>query len=606
MNIYHSGISGMMRPALIILLSLISTIASSRDYSMGKLHVNIELLKDGSMWVTEHRSFTFEGRYSQIYRTFPVQDRAVFSDFTVFEGDTYYRDDGSETPGSFRLVKKPNELELQVNFDARDTTRVFGIRFRVHGAVNRHEDASLLYYQIISDEWTKPIHQISAIITPPIEMKDEEVLHWVHGSPDAISTREAGGVISLEHQRLPAGRYLEIRALYPRDAFPGLEMTETPIREAVLEETAALADEANRMRQLAIERQQKRADREAVGRRLVIPVSLIYLLIWISLFRRYGKRVKPSKKTEGFSRLPDKEKPAIVHYLTKGSHVTGDAMIATLFHLAYRRFLEIREEETSRLTLLGKKKKKEIAFVLNRPHWEKEKDMLPAYEHFMIDELFLKIAGKEGRLSLRDMKKKPNMMRKFFTSWKKKVSKEGKTKGWFDKESETGRNIGLAIGISSMLAFIALAIYMGPFMLIVAGLAFVSIIAAFFIFHRTASGEIAYQQWQSLKKHLKKIDFSAEIENLNQETVNEFLIYGMALGLGPKYFKRIAEGLETSGHTAWIYWIILHNNSMSSFSKTINEVITTTSSTMSSAAGAGGGGTMGGGGGVASGGGGAR
>ena len=79
----------------------------------------------------------------------------------------------------------------------------------------------------------------------------------------------------------------------------------------------------------------------------------------------------------------------------------------------------------------------------------------------------------------------------------------------------------------------------------------------------------------------------------------------LALGLGPRYFKALSDGLEHTGNTGFMAWLVIHQSNKGSVGKAINDVVSTTSSVMSSASGAGGGGTAGGGGGASSGGGGA-
>ena len=117
---------------------------------------------------------------------------------------------------------------------------------------------------------------------------------------------------------------------------------------------------------------------------------------------------------------------------------------------------------------------------------------------------------------------------------------------------------------------------------------------------------MAYRQWKLLKQHLKRYHFESKIKDIDAAIVNEYLIYGLALGLSSSYFKKLTRSLESSGHTTYIPWIVLYSSSLSNFGKTINTVITSTGSAMSSASGMGGGGIAGGGGGAASGGGGAR
>lgn len=600
--------SFLIKPAALLLpivLILISCHARGQDYRMSALSLELRLNEDGSMQVREDREFIFDGEFSFVYRAFPLDGQASFSNFRVFEGDHEYVESDSEAPGTMRITENGNHKELRLFFEARDTTRTFTFRFTAEGATERYQDNALFYYQLISDEWDQPLHNIRAHIYPPEPLPEGEPAHWVHGSLDAVSQILDEGAVQVSLDRLPANSYLELRALYPTEAFPDLPVIEQEIREEVMEEAAALTEEANRLRREAMEQKAGEEARHQRGKQLVLPVSLLYILIWVTLFRKYSKKPTLPEQPGAFTRLPAKDKPALVNYLMNQTEVNGNALVSTLFHLAYKDFVRVESTEERKKGFLGTRKVTDTSFILNRAYWESNKESLLPFENELLQFLFDELAEKEDQLSLKRMKKKRSGMQKFFAKWKKNVKQEGKKKNWFDPQSKKGQQTGFIISIVAMLGFLGLTIYYGPWMLILTGLAFLSLIAAILMLQRTTEGEKAYRQWKSLHRHLKRFNFQSEMEQLDEEAINEYLIYGLALGLGPKYFKKLTGGLETSGNTAYIAWIVLHNANLQSIGDTVHTVITTTSTTMSSASGAGGGGTAGGGGGASSGGGGA-
>ncbi|MDR4988645.1 MAG: DUF2207 domain-containing protein [Bacteroidales bacterium] len=594
------------RIALTLALLLVSLVLTARDYHMSGLDITVSLKPDGSMLVREDREFTFEGRYSEVYRTFPLDGRASFSDFSVYEDGVAYERSDSKQPGTFRLVEKRRHRELQLFFEAHNETRTFSIRFTASGAVDRHEDVAVLYYQLISDEWTKPLHDIRARIVPPVSLDGDQPPHWVHGSLDAVSEILEGGVVELWLDKLPAKKFLEIRALYPEHVFHGMPVQAGAVGDSIREEARVLAEEANRIRLVRLERMERRARMHEAGRPLATFLAFLFAVTGIMLFQKYGKRPPLSQKPETFSGLPSKEPPALVNYLVNGSYLDGNALVSTMFHLAYRGFFRI-EENTQTTKVLGfETTTHDNVLVLDRPFWENNKKQLKSYENELLEQFFNTLYGRTDRLNLKKISKKQNRMQNFFIQWKKAVTKEAGKKEWFDADSKKGRNIGLAAGVAGFVVMLGLILPFGLWMLLPAGVAFVLIFASFFIFHRTEAGEIAYRQWRSLKQHLKRYHFESKIKDADAGTVNEYLIYGLALGLGSGFLKKLTRSLEATGHTTYIGWIVLYNSSLSSFGKTLNTVITATGTAMSSAAGMGGGGIAGGGGGAASGGGGAR
>ncbi len=591
---------------LTLTLLLASFTAQARDYRMSALDITIKLRPDGSMLVQEDREFTFDGRYSEVYRTFPLDGKAIFSDFSVFEDGVAYERSDSKQPGTYRMVEKRRRRELQLFFDARNETRTFSIRFTAQGAVDRHENAAVLYYQLISDEWTKTLHDIRARIVPPVALPANQPPHWVHGSLDAESAIMEDGVVEIWLDRLPAKHFLEIRALYPEHVFTKMPLQAGHISESIKEEARLLAEEANRIRQERIEREERRAKRHETGKPLAIFLAFLLAGGGILVYQKFYKPPSLSQQPGAFSKLPAKEPPALVNYLINSTFIDGNALVSTMFHLACRGFFKI-EEKTHTTKVLGfESTTHDNVLVLDRPFWEENKKQLLDYENKLMELFFNTLYGRIDRLNLKKISKKQSKMQSFFSKWKKAVAEEAKKKEWFDARSKKGRNIGLAVGITGFFAMLALVLPFGPWLLLPAGVAFVLIIASFFIFHRTEAGEMAYRQWKSLKQHLKRYHFESKIKDIDAATVNEYLIYGLALGLGSTYFKKLTRSLETSGQTTYIAWIVLYNSSLSNFGKTINTVITSTGSAMSSAAGMGGGGVAGGGGGAASGGGGAR
>lgn len=578
--------------------------AEARDYHMDGLKITIRLDHAGRMQVQEDRSFTFEGGFSEVYRTFPLNGEASFENIRVFEGETQYPRTNTRAPGTIRLIRNNSHQELQIFFDAADTVRVFSIRYTVGGAANKYEDAALLYYQLISDQWTKPIRNIRAQVIPPEPLNESGPAHWIHGSLDAVSQILEGGIVDVSLDHLPANHYLEIRALYPPEIFPGLTQREGLIRQGVMDEATALAEEANRQREEAMVRRERQEARHQTGKQIAIPLALLFVILWIYLFSKSGRRPGLREKPGAFSSLPGKVPPALVNYLMHSSHITGNAITATLFHLASRGFVRITEK--NKKSLFGKKGKTEIRFVLEQAHFDKHSGTLIPYEEDLLRFLFVDLAETKGRIDLKRIRKKPGKVQAFFRKWRKKVRKEAQKNNWFDKKSRKGQVIGLTAGFLAFIGCLILATLYGTWMFIPAGAALVLAIASVFIFHRTEEGEKAYRQWNSLKQHLRRFHFESETKKLDAGSVNDYLVYGLALGLGPGYFKKLSRGLEHTGHLGYLPWIVLHQSSMGAVGKTINQIITVTSTTMSSASGMGGGGTMGGGGGVASGGGGAR
>ncbi len=590
--------------ALLIVLLHAGTLA--RSFEMSRLHVNINLQEDGVMQVEEQREFTFRGTFSEVYRTFPINEIATYKNFRILEDGEPYLNNTSKQPGTFFIEEKGNTKEVRIFFDATNTTRTFTIGFDVMGAIQKYEDAALVYYQIISDEWSQPIHNITATINPPVALEDDEPAHWVHGSLDAVSQLKGQGVVAIELESLPAHRYLEIRALYPTGAFPGVPPLMGQIAEEVFAEASRLVEEANEMRRKALEKEQRRKERYAIGRSLALPLTLIVLGIWIFIYRRFTTKPNVENREEVYKQLPEKEKPALVSYLVFQRQIIPNAMIATLFHLAYRKVITVKEEPIGPPRGPGKKERTDVVFQLNHEEFRLQKDSLAEFEQMLLNFLFFELAGGQMGIGLKTLYRKKDKMRIFYPKWSKALKEEADKKQWYNKESEKGRNTGLLVSFILMVIFaIGTAIY-GPYILFPLFMSLFFLIGSLFILQRTEKGEIAFRQWKNLRKHLKKRPFTNEEKPLDSSTINEFLIYGVAMALGRKFYRKLFAHVDQTGNQGYIFWMLFHGSHRHDFARTMERVISSTSTTMSSTTGTGGGGTMGGGGGVSSGGGGAR
>lgn len=580
--------------------------ADAREFEMSRLHVDIALQKDGSMQVMENREFTFRGSFTEVFRTFPRDGKATFNNFRVLEDGNPFTYDTTMEPGTFFVDEKGNVDEVRIFFRATDTTRTFTIGFDAIGATEKYEDAVLFYYQIISDEWTQPIYEISATVKPPVPLDNDQPAHWVHGSLDAFSQLVGEGVVEIQLDRLPSRRFLELRALYPVEAFPDMATLPGQISDEVFAEAEQLVEEANRQRLEAIEQEKRRAERHETGRRMALPISLIILSVWIFLYRRFTRKPNIENKEQVFQQMPQKERPALVSYLVFQTQIHPNAMVATLFDLAYRKVITVKEEPIGKPAKPGKKQRTDVAFQLNPEEYKSQKDALLPYEQKLLQFLFFGLNGGQSSVSLRMLARKRIEMRKFFAEWSKELKNEAKKREWYDEESGRGRNIAAVTSLLILLLMVAGVGYFGPYMMLPLALSGAFLLGSLFLYQRTEKGEIAYRQWKNLRKLMKKRDFIKGAQTPDLSTINEYLIYGVAMALGTKYFREIFRHLESTGNENYIYWMLFFNPHNRDFSRTMERVISSTSSSMSTSSGAGGGGTMGGGGGASSGGGGAR
>jgi uncharacterized membrane protein len=108
-----------------------------------------------------------------------------------------------------------------------------------------------------------------------------------------------------------------------------------------------------------------------------------------------------------------------------------------------------------------------------------------------------------------------------------------------------------------------------------------------------------------LKYHYRSMDKTALLSK-----IDDYLVYGIVLGLGQKVFKELAAYIPAEDYQRYVPWYVYHGTGSGAFTpdafaSAFSSMVVTTTSSMSTASGTGGGASGGGGGGASSGGGGA-
>ena len=263
---------------------------ADKSYTIGPVRIEAWLEQDGSLRVEEERSYDFSGSFHYAFRSLPLREGVHYSDFVVLEGAQAYIEQAGDDPGSFVVRQEEGLIEVRWFFSARDERRTFIFRYRLTGAVARHEDAGLFYYQFIGKDWGQRQRDVSLTLHPPQEGSGGEVLHWLHGPLWARSAIQPSGRITATCTELPERVFLEVRALYPSAWFPGMAVTAGTVRPGILAEEARWAAEANALRQKEEAKQAVRAVRRVEGRYYAGVLALIGLGIWYYFFRSYRKR----------------------------------------------------------------------------------------------------------------------------------------------------------------------------------------------------------------------------------------------------------------------------------------------------------------------------
>lgn len=592
-------------------LLLSPQVFAAKYYQIIQVDIGAQLRADGSMEVTESRTYRFVGSFSYAFRTVPTIGPVAFEDFRISERGQFYQLSDSMTPGTYRIIPGQGKIEIRWFFRASDESRTFDFHYRVKNAIQKYDDAAVLYYQFISGDWDSWSKNVHLALKPPKRLSRTQINEWLHGPLWAESRIEEDGSITAWCEHLPKYTYFEVRALYPPEVFPGAEKEYGPVRSEIMREEAGWAEEANLERERAIKIAEARKKRQEYGKWIMIAFSLVGLAGWWNIFRKYGKRPKIPVLPSVSSDVPWETSPVLVGYLLNSQQISGGALVATLLNLARRGFIALREEEEEKRAFIGRTKKKTVYILdLKRDFWSKNSSKLEKYEDDLIRFIFDELGSGQDSIDLKVIEKKRSRFMNFFRDWKKDVKELGKQQGWFDKESKWGMLYSLGIAGAMFLLTIPSIFLFGSWAAIIGIASVVVFTLSFLIPHRTQEGEMKTQQWKGLKRYLLKYHYRQAEKSTLLKNIDSYFVYGVVLGLSKKIFQELANFIPADEYAHYVPWYVCYGTrtggfTPEAFASAFSSMIATTTSAMSTASGAGGGASVGGGGGASSGGGGA-
>jgi len=99
--------------------------SSAREALLSRVAVNARVDPDGSLWIDETRTYTYDGRYSWAEFGLPLGRVGSLSDFSLFEGDREFAASTSAAAGNYQLTSSRDEFYVRWHYAAENETRSF-------------------------------------------------------------------------------------------------------------------------------------------------------------------------------------------------------------------------------------------------------------------------------------------------------------------------------------------------------------------------------------------------------------------------------------------------------------------------------------------------
>lgn len=605
---------------------------ASGDLFLNQLNFDAKINYDGSMDVVETWNIDIE-ETNTLYKTFKT-------DSTKYSGITNVQvsDITNGTQKSFKEINTlmyhvtkdcyygmknddgDFEIAWGVGLDNSSATRKYQISYTVEDAVEKYSDYAQLYWQFVGKDFNISSNQITGTVTLPTDAKDkDEIKVWGHTEDlnGEIYAREQNKII-FEVNNFKAGRYVEIRTLFPTDMIISSARGDESktILDEVVEEETIWANEAN----------SRRAMKNFMNWAIVIAIDIAFIflcLLFIKNMIKNMKRLKNLKKfipTEDilyFREMPrENSTPAEAIYMYKKikselqSNDLGKVFSATLLDLKLKKIIDFqvikdqKAKEVITIKILDKaasgnlenKDEKAIldfllgAFTVNNKEEITVKELQAYIKNHSSKILALQSDIKEGtKAGLR----KNNLMDKAEEEKYQKVT--GALIGYIVALVFTITGGFILLGI---LENIYLLIGVIPFIL----LSIINLILKSVELSRinvfTQEGVNESEKWKGLKKYMEEFSMLDKREVPEIEIWEKFLVYATAFGIADKVLKQLKivyPDIENSMNINTYPSMYLMMNT--DFSRSFTDSISSSMSSAYSSASGGGGGFSGGGGG---------
>lgn len=500
---------------IVLLASLFITnpALAAKSYYAERFDVQLDIQENGSMIVTETVEFRFEGDpFTFAFREISANetDGVTFLDASM---DGVPMSEGTQA-GQVE-VEAGNPLKVTWHFPATsDASRVFTVRYRVAGVI-RKGDADTLIWRAIPEDHDYSIVTSSIILTYPQKatlLEDPRLNHdFETGSTDAGILLTASGLGEDED--------LILTASFAADSLT----TTVPQWQTQKEQADATTAKA-------------------------LPVGFIAGIVTLLLggfglftYARTNARDPNISDVTSTSNPPSNLAPALVGALTK----QANGFMGTIFDLAGRGILEIREENGSWGTTNYILVKKEPAASLN------------LHEQGLLSAIF---KTGDTQVNMSEISTRLGMNSKLFDE---PLEKELIHRKWLDPERKARHKKLVASGLIAM--FLSLAVFVASLILgsgfgrdvnmaiVFAGMAGVSaaiffVSIAVFIYSATYSvltpeGEEQAVRWKGFQEYIKQVSKGKE-PAIRPDFFEKYLAYAAVFGLGEswaKYFQKMGD-----------------------------------------------------------------
>ena len=621
--------------ALVLVASLIPAAAYASTYQTSQVDMRAHVASDGSLQVSEERTFEFTDDVNGVYWEIPLGQNQQGENVTLsingvsVDGDEFQEADyaSSGDYGVYTVDTSGSSVTLKIFMPSSDGSSAdVEISYTMSGAVMLWQDTAELYWKFVGDGWSADSDDVEMEVrfanaaAGTAAVKGDNFRAWGHGPLTGdVSLDEDEPMVTYTIPCVHQGEFAEARIAFPSDWVPQLAASGEERMSTILSEEKEWADEANA----------RRAHARMIANALAVlsVVAAVAFTGTIVVLKLRKRKPKPLFQDEYFRDVPSADHPAVLSALMSWNEVPDQAYIATLMKLTDDRVIKLEQATVTKAKkgLLGREKEEQTYRVtVSDAGWKSAKGI----DHMVLKVFFAGAKPDENGDRSRTFDELQHYVKQHATPVGDKLEDYQNTVKGKLADSEYVASDGivamvfcLVLGI--LIAFVPVgsifftdgaqanitaAVISVPIVLVGIGVGLT--------FRRfTPEGAEVAARCKALKHWLE--DFTRLKEAVPGDLVlwNKLLVMGVALGVSKEVLRQLAEAVPPEVREADgfydnypCYWWYYHHygidSPLDSFNDVYHESIRELASSSDSSGGGGGGGFSGGGGGGVGGGGG--
>jgi uncharacterized membrane protein len=519
---------------------MLSQLALSKSYSYDYIKTNLDFNIDGSVIVRQERTYDFVGSFTYAYLDILKKDVEDVSFLGIIDLDT-------NESLTYDLQEDSTHAKATWHYSANDQVKRFLIVYKIEGAVQRYEDVAEFYWKVIEDSH-ESIDRLDYYVNLP-ESSPNLFKIFVHSSasPGEINFSRDFKTAIVSMRSIPRDTFVEFRVLTEPSIFSGVGQINEKDYENVLNEEKNIfySPVISFFNEIWV----------------IILLSAIPIIAFIYFFLKYGRNPKVDYDLTYEQEPPDKVPPMALSNLLEGeetkTEIRREAMglIATIFDLARRGYLEVMEEKKKRFLGLGEST--EQVFIRTK----KDTSELEDFEKDILSFLFSCCSDKRRVTSSQIVKYCRSNPYKI----KDKIEDiDEEARKWFEKKyfpitekiSSDIKKKFTAVMLVYLLGIIVYFSFSFNFYLIFP--MFVTVLILFssaMITRRTYNSALELKKWKAFKKYISDFSAMKDAPITLLKIWDEYLIYAIALGVAQKMLENLKElSIETGRSIAAVSW----------------------------------------------------